>query len=101
MPARACYRPPMDFRRRRWVALLLGVLVVPAMLGAAEVPSASPRPYLWRVERHGVVSHLFGTIHVGLDARAALGPVGLAALASSRRVFVEMDVTSFDAVLEF
>ena len=88
-------------RRRRWLAVLLALLAVPPVLGAVEIPQASPRPYLWRVERHGVVSHLFGTIHVGLDARAALGPAGLAALAASRRVFVEMDVTSFDAVTEF
>jgi uncharacterized protein len=92
----------MDVGRHcRWLGVLFALLAMPAVLCAAEVPRTSPRPYLWRVERHGIVSHLFGTIHVGLDPRAALGPVGLAALAASRRVFVEMDVTSFDAGLEF
>ena len=87
--------------RRLLVAVLLATLVVAAVPAAAAPLKASPRPYLWRVERYGVVSHLFGTIHLGLDYRAALGPVGLAALASSRRVFVEMDITSLDVVSEF
>lgn len=87
--------------RRLLAAVLLATLGSAAVPGAAAPPKASPRPYLWRVERHGVVSYLFGTIHLGLDHRAALGPVGLAALASSRRVFVEMDLTSLDVVSEF
>ena len=89
-------------RTRRWlVACLLGLLGAAAILRAAAPPKTSPRPYLWRVERFGLTSHLFGTIHLGLDPEAALGPVGLAALATSRRVFVEMDITSLDVVAEF
>jgi uncharacterized protein YbaP (TraB family) len=82
-------------------ACLLVVLGAAALLRAAAPPKTSPRPYLWRVERFGLTSYLFGTIHVGLDHEAALGPVGLAALAASRRVFVEMDLTSVDVVAEF
>jgi uncharacterized protein YbaP (TraB family) len=85
----------------RLVTCLLAAFAASATLAAEPLPKASPRPYLWRVERYGVVSHLFGTIHLGLDYRAAMGPVGLAALASSRRVFVEMDITSLDVVSEF
>jgi uncharacterized protein YbaP (TraB family) len=83
------------------VVFLLATLGLPAVPRAASPPKVSPHPYLWRVERFGLVSYLFGTIHIGLDHRGALGPVGLAALRSSRRVFVEMDLTSFDAVSEF
>lgn len=72
-----------------------------ALPRAATPPTPSPRPYLWRVERHGIVSHLLGTIHVGIDPDRALGPVGLAALRASRRVFVEMDITSLEVVFEF
>ena len=86
--------------RRLLVAVLLATLGLPAVLRAAP-PDASPHPYLWRVERYGLVSYLFGTIHLGLDQRGALGPVGLAALDASRRVFVEMDLTSLDVVSEF
>ena len=93
----------MDVRhaRRLRVAFLLATLGLPAVVCAAAPPKVSPHPYLWRVERYGLVSYLFGTVHLGLDSRGALGPVGLAALRSSRRVFVEMDLTSLDAVSEF
>jgi uncharacterized protein YbaP (TraB family) len=89
-------------RRGLWVAAcLVATLGAPAMSRVAGPPTASPRPYLWRVERYGRVSHLFGTIHVGLDADAALGPAGREALDDARRVFVEMDITSVDTVDEF
>lgn len=85
-----------------WVAAcLVATLGSPAMPQIAEPSPPSPRPYLWRVERYGRTSHLFGTIHVGLDADAALGPAGRAALDGARRVFVEMDMTSLDTVDEF
>lgn len=82
------------------VACLLTTLA-PATPQAAALPTVSPRPYLWRVERYGRTSYLFGTIHVGLDRDAALGPAGLEALDGARRVFVEMDMTSLDTVSEF
>ena len=90
-------------RRAVWVAAacLVATLGTPAMPRVAEPPAASPRPYLWRVERYGRTSHLFGTIHVGLDADAALGPAGCQALDGARRVFVEMDMTSLETVDEF
>ena len=89
-------------RSARWlVACFLTTLSTPAMRPAAAAPAPSPRPYLWRVERYGRTSHLFGTIHLGLDHEAALGPAGVAALDGARRVFVEMDMTSLDAVSEF
>jgi len=90
-----------DHRAVWVVAFLVAALGTSAMSGVAEPPSASPRPYLWRVERYGRTSYLFGTIHVGLDAEAALGPAGREALDGARRVFVEMDMTSLDTVDEF
>ena len=83
------------------IACLLVTLGTPALPRVAEPPGVSPRPYLWRVERHGRTSHLFGTIHVGVDPEAALGPAGREALDDARRVFVEMDLTSRDTVSEF
>jgi len=89
-------------RRARWlVACLLATLGTPATARAAAPPGPSPRPYLWRVERYARTSYLFGTIHVGLDCEAALGPAGLQALDAAKRVFVEMDMTSLDTVSEF
>jgi uncharacterized protein YbaP (TraB family) len=89
-------------RKGVWLLIcLLAALGMPTVLRDSTPPKTSPRPYLWRVERYGLVSHLFGTIHLGLDDEAALGPVGVAALEAARRVFVEMDVTSLDAVAEF
>ena len=85
-----------------WAAVyLLATVGTPARPRITEPPAVSPRPYLWRVERYGRTSHLFGTIHVGVDAEAALGPEGREALDGARRVFVEMDMTSRDTVSEF
>jgi uncharacterized protein YbaP (TraB family) len=65
-------------------ALLAAALVAPA--------AASPRaPLLWRVERFGRTSHLFGTVHLPLDLDAALGDEGRAALRDAKRVFLELD----------
>jgi uncharacterized protein YbaP (TraB family) len=81
------------------LAAVLLAISVPADPVAPVPPVA--HPFLWRVERHGLVSHLFGTVHVGLDPEAALGAAGLAALDRARRVFLEVDVTSADTVAEY
>ena len=67
-------------------AVVLLTLVVPA--AAAERRDG---PLLWRVERNGKTSHLFGTVHLPLDLDAALGAEGRAALADAKRVFLELD----------
>jgi hypothetical protein len=48
---------------------------------------------LWQVEHGANVSYLFGTIHLNLDVDAILGPAGRAALARSRVLYVEMDLS--------
>jgi uncharacterized protein len=68
----------------RPVALLLVTLAN----AAVAAPSA---PLLWRVERGGRTSYLFGTVHVPLDLDSALGAEGRAALADAKRVFLELD----------
>jgi uncharacterized protein YbaP (TraB family) len=63
----------------------------PAPPGAAE---PKPGPLVWRVESAGRTSHLFGTIHLGIDLDRALGPRGTAALDAATTVFVEMDLSN-------
>jgi hypothetical protein len=80
-------------RAGRIAALLtVAVLVPPLRAGERATPSAAP--LLWRVEKGGRTSHLFGTVHVGLDLDTALQDAGRAALDRARRVFVELDLTS-------
>jgi len=71
---------------------------------ATFTPSAAREarkaPLLWRVEKNGKVSYLFGTVHVGLDLETSLQPAGMAALDGARRVFVELDLTSFDVLID-
>lgn len=80
--------------------LLVCLLAAPVTAGerhtAGPAAAGAPRraPFLWRVERDGRTSHLFGTVHVGLDLDAALAEAGRAALDDARRVFVELDLTS-------
>src|SRR5207249_11034829 len=62
-------------------------LLAAALTAAAPVAAATARrgaPLLWRVEWYGRRSHLFGTVHLPLDA--ALGEEGRAALADAKRV---------------
>src|SRR6058998_1562894 len=47
----------------------------------------------------GRTSHLFGTVHVGLDLDAALHDAGRVALDEAKRVFVEFDLTSPPAIV--
>lgn len=60
--------------------------------GSRPATVAGAAPYLWRVEKDGRVSHLFGTVHVGLDLDQALGAAGRRALDEAHRVFVEIDM---------
>src|SRR5206468_266981 len=88
-------RPP-------WLAPAVALLAA-ALTAAGPVAAATSRhgaPLLWRVERYGRRSHLFGTVHLPLDLDAALGEEGRAALADAKRVFLEID-TSPDAALTF
>jgi uncharacterized protein YbaP (TraB family) len=84
-------------------SLVLAVVLLSALgAGAAATesrtsgsqPAGRNGPLLWRVERSGATSYLFGTCHVPLDFEATLGEVGLDALDHSRRVFVELDLSS-------
>ena len=61
--------------------------------------AAHAAPLLWRVEKGGRTSHLFGTVHVGLDLDAALHDAGRVALDDAKRVFVEFDLTSPAAIV--
>lgn len=55
----------------------------------AAGPTAAARTLLWRIEHRGRVSHLLGTLHVGVGMRDALGSVGTTALDQSTTVFIE------------
>ncbi len=73
--------------------------------GAAECPPPAPTPspaqlaaaarqdrgVLWRIERDGRVSHLYGTLHVGKAEWVQPGPAVRAALAASDVVALEID----------
>jgi len=70
------------------VAALLALTVATA---PAAAPAPRGAPLLWRVEKYGKTSHLFGTVHLALDLDAALGEEGRTALANAKRVFLELD----------
>lgn len=48
---------------------------------------------MWRISRNGVVSHLYGTVHLGKPAWQALGPVTVSALRASDVLALEVDPT--------
>src|SRR6266545_6657606 len=82
--------------RRGRPRLSLPVLILLAFAGGGDaLPAARPvrrgTPLLWRVERDGRTSHLFGTVHLSIDLDTALGPEGRAALEGAKRVFLELD----------
>lgn len=52
------------------------------------------RGVLWRLEKDGHTSYLFGTIHVAQMEWDVLGPLTLAALRGSQRIAVELDVSN-------
>jgi uncharacterized protein YbaP (TraB family) len=70
---------------RAVAAVVVVALVLPT--AAAERRGG---PLLWRVERDGKTSHLFGTVHLPLDLDAALGTKAVP-LADAKRVFLELD----------
>lgn len=59
---------------------------------AREGWPARDRGFLWRIERDGRASWLFGTIHVGRPDWVRLWPKAQAALAASDRVALELDL---------
>ncbi len=52
------------------------------------------QPGLWKVEKNGVASYLFGTVHVGDDSMKGLPTEVTKALDSSEKVIVEVDITA-------
>lgn len=54
---------------------------------------ARDRGFLWRIEREGRTSWLYGTIHVGRFEWLFVGPTVRSALAGSRSVALELDIT--------
>jgi len=82
----------------RWLAMAL--LVVAGCMPARRaptppgLPAPASGPLVWRITSEGHVSHVFGTIHLGVPLDRALGPAGLAALDAAPTVFVEMDLSN-------
>lgn len=82
------------------VCLLLPLLWLQACGGASPEPVAAPGnrarsasehgPFLWQVERDGAISHVFGTIHVGVRL-SELAPVIGERLDQSHTLVVEAD----------
>lgn len=65
----------------------------PSLAMAAEgMRQARDRGFLWRVERDGRVSHLYGTLHVARRDWMFPGPRVRAALAASDTVALELDM---------
>lgn len=67
---------------------------------AAATPAAAPTPpdgrdrgLMWRLERSGRTSYLYGTVHVGRPAWARLGPRVAEALLASDLLALELDVS--------
>src|SRR5262245_50181707 len=79
----------------------LATLLVLGWLAAGCAPVRRPAPQpappstalLWRVTNGTHVSHLFGTIHLDLDVEQILGHEGHRLLATSRVLYVEMDLS--------
>src|SRR5262245_55265496 len=79
----------------------LAALLVLGWLAAGCTPVRRPAPppapastaLLWRVSNGTHISYLFGTIHLDLDVERILGPGGHRLLATSRVLYVEMDLS--------
>ena len=84
------------------LAAVFAAACAPGLQRAAPAPAdtSAPAPLLWRVERDGVRSYLFGTMHVGLTMAEGLTPVGLARLDEARRVVVELDLAEPEAIAQ-
>lgn len=89
---------------RRLLPWLVPGLLVPAVAGAACPPAPGPtdpaalaaaartdRGLLWRVERDGRASYLYGTVHVAKPEWSRLGPAVTAALAATDVLALEID----------
>ena len=55
---------------------------------------ALAEPGLWKVEKNGVASYLFGTVHVGDDSMKGLPSKVKKALDNSDKVIVEVDISA-------
>lgn len=63
----------------------------------AAAPGGAPdRGFLWRIERDGRASYLYGTVHVARAAWLLPGPRVLAAFEASDTVALELDVLDAD-----
>ncbi len=62
----------------------------------SAMASATDRGFLWRIEKDGMVSHLFGTMHLGQFEWMFPGPQLTKALASARFVALELNPFSPD-----
>ena len=79
----------------------LAMLLVLGWLAAGCAPARRPAPHaappstalLWRVTNASHASYLFGTIHLDLDVERILGTEGHRLLATSRVLYVEMDLS--------
>ncbi len=60
---------------------------------AAPAKDPLPRPFLWKAERGGTTTYLFGTMHVGVDAESRLPQLVWASLEAAPSFAVEIDVT--------
>ena len=87
--------------RRHVILLCLTVLALSCARGRTPTLSPADRgsgPLLWRIERDGVRSYLFGTIHSGVTMRVGLQAIGLERLDGARRVVLELDLDEPDSV---
>lgn len=62
------------------------------------LPGPVDRGLLWRIEKDGRVSHLYGTVHVGRLDWISPGPQVMAALAAADRVAFELDLLDPDVL---
>ncbi|MDO5623372.1 MAG: TraB/GumN family protein [Pseudomonadota bacterium] len=119
LPARPWFDTRLAQRLlRRACAVWMALLVCVALLGAPQavargagegcVPALVPptpeqmrqtaqaaqdRGFLWSIEKGGRTSHLYGTVHLGELAWAVPGPSAMRALAASKVLALELDVT--------
>jgi uncharacterized protein YbaP (TraB family) len=82
-----------------WLVALLACSSAPAPVARPLPVEPSGAPLLWRIEHLGRVSYLYGTIHTG--GQTLVPEPAWAALAASRTLVLETDLTAMDpAVLE-
>jgi uncharacterized protein YbaP (TraB family) len=62
------------------------------------LPGPVDRGLLWRIEKDGRVSHLYGTVHVGRPDWISPGPQVMAALVAADRVAFELDLLDPDVL---